>query len=86
MIMNCSVTRLLHDRQRFSLASFNECSYLWADEGGCCGLATIDISVTHLKLHGREAYRKKLIRLESNCRASCLNPMERLMGASDMMA
>ena len=28
VLMNCSVTHLLHDRERFSLASFNDCSYL----------------------------------------------------------
>jgi len=28
VMMNCSVTRLLHDRERISLSSFNECSYL----------------------------------------------------------
>jgi broad specificity phosphatase PhoE len=28
VMMNCSVTRLLHDRERVSLSSFNECSYL----------------------------------------------------------
>jgi broad specificity phosphatase PhoE len=34
MMMNCSVTHLLHDRGRFTLSSFNECSYLWFDEQG----------------------------------------------------
>jgi len=34
VMMNCSVTRLLHDRKRFSLSSFNDCSYLWVDEEG----------------------------------------------------
>jgi broad specificity phosphatase PhoE len=29
-MLNCSVTRLVHDRQRISLASFNDCSYLTA--------------------------------------------------------
>jgi broad specificity phosphatase PhoE len=34
MIMNGSVTRLIYDRTRISLRSFNESSYLWADEDG----------------------------------------------------
>jgi broad specificity phosphatase PhoE len=34
VMMNCSVTRLLYDQTRISLGSFNECSYLWADEEG----------------------------------------------------
>jgi broad specificity phosphatase PhoE len=32
VMMNCSVTQLTHDRQRISLVSFNECSYLAAGE------------------------------------------------------
>ena len=34
VMMNGSVTRLLYDQRRISLSSFNECSYLWADEHG----------------------------------------------------
>jgi broad specificity phosphatase PhoE len=34
VMMNCSITRFLHDRVRISLSSFNECSYLAADEHG----------------------------------------------------
>jgi broad specificity phosphatase PhoE len=34
VMRNCSITSLLHDRQRISLASFNECSYLLNDEHG----------------------------------------------------
>jgi broad specificity phosphatase PhoE len=34
MMMNCSVTRLLYNSTRISLSSFNDCSYLWADENG----------------------------------------------------
>ena len=31
VMMNCSVTCLLHDRERISLSSFNECAYLAAE-------------------------------------------------------
>jgi broad specificity phosphatase PhoE len=34
VMMNCSITRFLHDRERISLSSFNECSYLLSDENG----------------------------------------------------
>jgi broad specificity phosphatase PhoE len=34
MMKNCSVTRLLYDSTRISLSSFNESSYLWADQNG----------------------------------------------------
>jgi broad specificity phosphatase PhoE len=37
VIRNCSITHLLHDRQRLSLASFNESSYLSATAGGFNG-------------------------------------------------
>ena len=33
-MMNCSITRLLHNRKRLSLATFNECSYLLSDVNG----------------------------------------------------
>jgi broad specificity phosphatase PhoE len=33
VMMNCSITCLLHDRQRMSLSSFNECSYLTRSQG-----------------------------------------------------
>jgi broad specificity phosphatase PhoE len=39
VMMNGSITRLLHDRERISLSSFNECSYL-AGAGGAGELLT----------------------------------------------
>jgi broad specificity phosphatase PhoE len=33
-MMNCSITHLLHDRQRISVSSFNEYTYLIAGIGG----------------------------------------------------